>query len=253
MMARSRHRLGQRPAVPALAVLDLVEAAALAGAGDDHRGLVRLGGPGERAVDLAQVVAVDGHGVAAERLGPLDVRLGVPAQFGRAALAEAVDVDDRGQVPQPVVGGLVQRLPDGALGGLAVPAQDPHPVRQLVEVLARQRDADPVRQPLTERAGGHVDPRQHRRGMALQPGAEPPVPGHQLLVGDDPGRLEHRVQQRRRVPLGEDQVVVGRVVRLLPVVPEVPGHQHRHQVGGRHARGRVAGPGRGAAPDRIDP
>ena len=41
--------------------------------------------------------------------------------------------------------------------------------------------------------------------------------------------------------------------RPLPVVAQVPGQQHRHQVGRRHARRRMAGPGRGAAPDRIDP
>ena len=212
-----------------------------------------LGRVGERLVDLAEVVPVDDHGVAAERLDPLGVRVQVPAQLGRAALAQAVHVDDRGQVAQPVMGGLVQRLPDRPFGRLAVPAQHPHPVRQLIQVPAGQGHADPVRQPLAERAGGDVDPGQDRGGVALQPRAEPAVPGHQFLVGDDACRLEHRVQQRGRVPFGEDQVVVGRIVRPLPVVVQMPGHQHRHEIGGRHARGRVTGPGRGAAPDRIDP
>ena len=207
-------------------------------------GPVTAGRAGERLVDLAQVVPVDDDRVAAERLHPLGVRVQVPAQFGRAALAEAVHVDDRGEVAQVVVGGLVQRLPHRPLGRLDVSAQHPDPVRQLIEVPAGQGHPDPVRQPLAERAGGHVDPRQHRGGVTLQPRAEPPVPGHQLLVGDD-ARLEHRVQQRRRVPLGEDQVVVGRVVWPLPVVAQMPGQQHRHQVGGRHARRRMAGPGRG--------
>ena len=207
----------------------------------------------ERLVDRAEVVAVDGDGAAAERLDPPGVRVQVPAQLGRAALAEPVDVDDRGQVGQPVVGRLVERLPHRALGHLAVAAQHPHPVRQLVEVLAGQRDADAVGQPLAQRAGGDVDPRQHRGGVALQRRAESPVAVHQLLVGDDARRLEHRVQQRGGVALGEDQVVVGRVVRPLPVVAEMPGQQHRHQVGGRHARRRMAGPGGRAGPDRVDP
>ena len=247
------HVRGQRPAVPALAVLDLVEPAALAGAGQDHGGPVGFGRVAERFVDLAEVVPVDGDGVAAERLDPLGVRVQVPAELGGAALTEAVDVDDRGQLVQPVVGRLVERLPHRPLGHLAVAAQHPDVVWQLVEVPSGQGHADPVRQPLAEGAGGHVDPWQHRRGMALQPGAESPVPVHQLVVGDHADRLEHRVEQRGRVPLGEDQVVVGRIVRLLPVVAQVPGHQHRHHVGGGHARRRVAGSGGGAAPDRVDP
>ena len=164
------HLRGQRPAAPALAVLDLGEPVALAGAGQDYGGRSAAGRAGEkRLVDLAEVVPVDDDGVAAERLHPLGVRVQAPAQFGRAALAEAVHVDDRGEVAQVVVGGLVQGLPDRPLGHLAVPAQHPDPVRQFVEVPAGQGHPDPVRQPLAERAGGHVDPRQHRGGVALQP------------------------------------------------------------------------------------
>src|SRR6202044_1258552 len=52
------HRLGQRFAMPVLAVFVLVEPAALAGAGDDHRRPVCAGGARERLVDLAEVVPV---------------------------------------------------------------------------------------------------------------------------------------------------------------------------------------------------
>ena len=38
-------------------------------------------------------------------------------------------------------------------------------------------------------------------------------------------------------------MVIGRIVRPLPVVAEMPGQQHGHQIGGRHARRRMAGPG----------
>ena len=137
-------------------------------------------------------------------------------ELGRAALAEPVDVDDRDQVGQLVVRRLVQGLPDRALGQLAVAAQHPHPVGSSSRYLPASATPTRVGQALAERAGGHVDPGQHRGGMALQPGAEPPVAGHQLVVGDHPDRLVHRVQQRRRVPLGEDQVVVGRVARARP-------------------------------------
>jgi hypothetical protein len=46
--------------------------------------------------------------------------------------------------------------------------------------------------------------------MALEPLAEAPVTGQQLVFGNHPDGLEHRVQQRGRVALGEDQVVVDR-------------------------------------------
>ena len=241
-------------AVPAFAVLDLRKTPALAGAGHDDGRLVaaQVARLGQRLVDGGQVVAVDDEDPGAERGRAGGVGVQVPAQLGGAALAEPVDVDDRDQVGQLVVRGLVQGLPDRALGHLAVAAQDPDPVGQLVQVLAGQRHAHAVGQPLAQRAGGHVDPGQHRGRVAFQPGAEPPVPGHQLLVGDHPDRLVDRVQQGRGVPLGEDQMVVGRVTRVVPVVAEVPADQDGHQVGGGHAGGRVPGPGRGARADRVD-
>ena len=247
------HLRWQGLAVPALAVFDFVEAAALAGASQDHGGPVRVGRAGQRLIDVGDVVPVNGDGVAAERFNPLGVRVDVPAEFGRAALAEAVHVDDRGQVGQPVIGRLVERLPHGPFGHLAVTAEHPDAVRQLVEIPAGQGDADPVGKSLAKRAGGDVDPRQHRRGVTLKQRAEPPVAGHQLFVGDDARRLEHRVKQRGRVALGKDQVVVGRVARPLPVVAEMTDKQHRHQVRGRHARRGMARSGGGAAPDRVDP
>ena len=239
--------------MPVLLVLHLGEAAALERAGQDDRRLVPAGLPGlgQGPVDRGEVVPVDDERPGPERGHAAAVDVGVPFMLGRAALAEPVDVDDRDQVGQLVVRGLVQGLPDRALGYLAVPAQDPDPVRQLVQVLAGQRHAHPVGQPLPQRAGGHVDPGQHRGRMPLQPRPEPPVPGHQLLIRDDPDRLEDRVQQGRGVSLGEDEVVVGRVTRVVPVVAEMPADQDSHQVGGGHARGRVPRPGRGARPDRV--
>ena len=164
--------------MPALLVLDLGEAAALDGPGQDHGRLVRrcrcgLGqgvvdrrrGRGRRSRSARQPNASTRRRVGVE----------VPAELGRAALAEPVDVDDGGQVGQLVVRRLVERLPDRALGHLAVAAQHPHVVRQLVEVLAGQGDADGVGQALAERAGGHVDPGQDGRRVALQAAAEAAV------------------------------------------------------------------------------
>ena len=240
--------------MPVLVVLDLGEPAALDGAGQDHGGPVRapLRDEAERLGDFGEVVTVDDEHVRPERLGALGVGGEVPLVLGGAALAQPVHVHDRGQVGQPVVRGLVQGLPDGALRHLAVPAQHPHPVGQPVEVPARQRDPHPVGQPLAERSGGDVDPRQDRGGMAFQAGPEPPVPVHELLVGHHSHRLVHGVQQRGGVSLGEDQVVVGVGAGVVPVVPQVAADQDRQQVRGGHAGGRVAGAGAGAGPDRVN-
>ena len=103
------------------------------------------------------------------------VAVEVPFELGRAALAQPVDVDNGGEVAELVVAGLVERLPDRAFRGLAVPAQHPGVVVEPVQVAAGQAHADRVGQALAERAGGHVDPGQYRGGVALQPGAEAPV------------------------------------------------------------------------------
>jgi len=101
-------------------------------------------------VDLGDVMPVDDDGSTAERLGAPPVGAHVPFQFGGAALAEPVHVDDRGEVAELVVGGLVQRLPHRPLGHLAVAAQHPHLIRQLVQAAPGQRDAHPVGQPLAQ-------------------------------------------------------------------------------------------------------
>jgi hypothetical protein len=157
----------------------------------------------------------------------------MPPVHRLAALAEPVDVQDRGQVLEVVVPGVLERLPDRPFRRLAVAAQRPDPVRQPLEVLAGERHAHPERQPLAERAGGDVDPRDQRGRVAFEHAAERPV-REQLLVRDRPGCLEHRVEQRRRVPLGKDEAVVGGEIRLVEVVAQVLREQHGHQVGGGH-------------------
>ena len=53
--------------------------------------------------------------------------------------------------------------------------------------------------------------------------------------------------------LREDEPVVVRVLRVVEVVAEVLREQHRHQVGGGHARGGMAGAGLRRRTDRVDP
>ena len=117
-------------------------------------------------VDLLDVVAVDLDRVPAEGAEAVGVGGEVPAVHRLAALAEPVDVDDRRQVVELVERGVLGRLPHRALGHLAVAADDPDAEREPVEALAGERHADADRQPLAERAGGDVDPRQHRASGA---------------------------------------------------------------------------------------
>ena len=181
----------------------------------------------------------------------LAVGVELPAVAGGPALAQAVDVDDGGEVVELVERGGGGRLPHRALGHLGVTADDPGAVRQLVEVLGGDGDADGDGQALAERAGGHVDPREPRGGVALQPAVQLAV-GLHLLLGDRADRLVDGVDQRRGVALGEDQVVGVGVLGVVEVVAQVLGDQHGHEVGGRHRRGRVAGLGPPADLDRVD-
>ena len=155
-----RFGIVERLSVPALLVLDGLHALALDRLGDDHRrlplGRDRLC---VRRVDRLDVVPVDLDRVPAEGLGPLRVGVEIPAVHRLAALAEPVDVDDRRQVVELLVGGVLEGLPHRALGHLAVAAQHPDPVRKLVEPLAGERDADREGKALAERAGRDVDPR----------------------------------------------------------------------------------------------
>src|SRR5438093_2685095 len=137
-----RHIWGQRLAMPAILVLDLSEALSLDGACDHHR---RLSGSLPRLlqglIDLLQVVAIDHDGAASERLDPVAIMVGLPFVFGWAPLAEPVDIEDRGEVREAVVAGLVEALPDGALRQLAVAGEGPYVIRQLIQFAAGERHA----------------------------------------------------------------------------------------------------------------
>ncbi len=113
-------------------------------------------------VDRLDVVAVDLDRMPAERLEPARVRGEVPAVHRLAALAEPVDVDDRGEVVELVEGRVLRRLPHRPLGHLAVAADHPDAEREAVEPLPGDRHPDADRQALAERPGRDVDPGEHR-------------------------------------------------------------------------------------------
>jgi hypothetical protein len=98
-----------------------------------------------------------------------------------AALPEPVDVEDRDDVVELVVGGVLEALPLRALGHLAVADEHPGAHRGPVEALPRDRHADAVREPLSERPGGDVDPGDPWRRVPLEDARELPV-GQHLLV-----------------------------------------------------------------------
>jgi hypothetical protein len=101
----------QRFAVPAVHVLERVEAAGLVCAGEHDRRAPCLGCLGECRVDGNQIVPVDLADVPAEGGEASVVGTRVAAELGGAAHAEAVDVDHHGQVGEAEVCGLVGGLP----------------------------------------------------------------------------------------------------------------------------------------------
>jgi hypothetical protein len=139
-----------------------------------------------------------------------------------AALAEPVHVDDGREVVELVEGRVLERLPHGAFGDLAVAAEHPGAVGQAVELLAGERDSDPVRNALAQRAGGDVNPGDLRRRVPFEPTPEL-TEGEQLLILDRSRGLEERVHKGRGMALGEDQVVVEGALRLVEVVAQVLG------------------------------
>jgi hypothetical protein len=170
---------------------------------------------------------------------------------GLAPLSQAVDIDDHHEVVQALHAGMLDGLPDRSLGHLGIAAQRPHPVGQPIQLSRAQCDARGDRHSLTERTGRHVDPGQLRRGVSLQPGTEL-AEGQKLLVGDGAGGGEHRVDERRRVTLGEDQVIVVGVGRIGVVVAQMARHEDGHEVGRGHRRRGVAGGGGIRRANRVD-
>ena len=243
----------QGRAVEAVQVLDKRDALALHGLGDDkgRRVLVvyrlRIG-----VVYRFEVVAVYLDGLPAEGFCPFGVGVAVPAVHRLPGLPQAVHVQHGYEVAQLVVRSVLEGLPHGAFGHLGVAAQDVGAGVQLVKVFARQREADPEGEPLAQGAGGYVNPR-YAGGRVSFVDAVEAAEAHEVFFGDGPGGLVDRVQERRGVAFGEDQAVVGRVLRRVEVVAQVLAHQHRHEVRRRHRGRGVPGPCGPTGADAVHP
>src|SRR6202022_1519049 len=125
------------PARPVALVLDFPEPFPPEGARNHNR---RLAGCLPRLlqglVDLLQVVAIDDDRPAAEGLNSVTIDIRLPFVLSRSALAEAVDVEDGGEVRQSVVAGFVEPFPDRTFRQLAVAGESPDGIGQLVELAA---------------------------------------------------------------------------------------------------------------------
>src|ERR687891_1212191 len=86
--------------------------------------------------------------------------------------------------------------------------------------------------------------------MALDPAPELPE-REKIRVRDRSRRLVHRVEDWRGVTLREDESIVVEATRVLPIVVEVVREQDSDEVRGRHARGRMSGPGGGGRSDAV--
>src|SRR5262249_25079540 len=152
--------------VPAVLVLEEAHALALESPGDDAVRLARrLTGAAEGRAYSRHVVAVDDRDLPTEGAQARFVDEGVGLIHRGAARSEAIDVDHRAQVVELVERRELRRLPDGALGRLAVAQQRVDAPRCPVQ-LASPRHSARRREPLAEGAGGHAHPRTARRWMA---------------------------------------------------------------------------------------
>ena len=238
--------------MPRLLAFDGRESLAFERARDQDRWLTRGGtGGGQALLDVGDVMSVDDDRLPAERIPPRGDAMQIVAELGRLALAERIRVDDRAEVVELVMRGGIGRLPDRAFGNLAVAEQDIGAVSG-ADAPGVQRDADRGADALSERPGGHVDERQPRRGMAFEVRLERPQL-HQPLARKEPGLGPGGVENRRRMSLRQHEAIVVRVLGVLRIEVHLREEQHRHDVGGREAGGRMSAPRLAGRGDRIDP
>ena len=201
---------------------------------DDQRGLVR---DGDRVLErLLEVVEPD---VLLEVLHVPAVRLVALADvLGERQLGVALDRDvvlvvERDQPAEAEVAGQRGRLAGDPLLEVAVGGDRERPVIDYLMAGAveagrehplGQRHPHRVGDPLSERAGGDLDPGQVAvLGMTRGHRAELAEPLEVVLEADVvAGQVQGRIQQHRRVPAREHEPIAVRPVRLMRAVAHDP-------------------------------
>ena len=216
---RDRLRPGSSSGLPCQPSLfsTAFDALALDRARDDHRRPARRArAPRRRRASIASTswpsisIACQPNASARPRVG-----VEVPAVHRLAALAEPVDVEDRDRgcrARRSAACSNASQIEPSAIS--LSPQQHPDAVRAAGRAACRRAPSPtPIGRPWPSEPVATSTHGMRRRRVALEPAAEL-AEGQQLLVGDRARGLEHRVEQRRGVALGEDQVVVARVVGL---------------------------------------
>ena len=235
--------LVQRPAVPAVLVLQKGNARAFVGFGDDAERLIVQADAAEHFQNFLDVVTVNVFDPPAKRFKTFAINADVVAERRRLALAEAVGIHQGDQIVEFVNARQRCRFPDRALGDFAVAHQDVGVVIEIVQA-GGQRHADADAQALAQRAGRHVHERQARRRMTFEVAAEL-AEFQQFTGGEQAGFRPRGIKQRRGVALGKNKTIVVVVVGILRVVTHVAEKQRGHHVRRRAARSRVSAAGRG--------
>ena len=168
-------------------------------------------------------------------------------QLGRAVDRDAVVVVHDVEPSEAEVAGERRRLVAHPLHQAAVAGDRPDVVvdELAAEALAQHpfgdRHPDGVAEPLTERAGRHLD--AHRvagLGMSRRAAAERAERPQVVELEAVAAEVQHRVLQDRRVPVGQDEAVPVRPCRVERVVAHHPAVEHVGQRGERHRRALVA-------------
>ena len=210
---------------------------------DDHRLALHLRRAAVGGADGVVVVAVGlEHLPAVAREALLDV-VG-EGERGGTLDGDAVGVVDEHQVVELHRPGPAARLVADALLEVAVATEDPGLVGDM-RLLRGEREADAHRDALAERAGGHLHAGQKAALRVPRAARAPLAEGLELVHRETAhaGEVEKRVDERARMPAGEDEAVAPGPERVLGVYVEELEPQDEREVRHSHRGAGVAGVG----------
>ena len=215
-----------------LAGLEQRHAAADPGVADEHAPASRGASRScvERADERRDVVAVDAHGVPAERAPLVRDRLGLQDAGGGAVGLQRVDVDDRGHVLEAVVRAGHRGLPRGALVELAVGEQGVD-ARRVALVAEAERHPGRHAEPVSERAARDLHAGRVRRHPRHRQARAVAAVGLELGDADHARLGERGVQGDRVVADREQEAVACRPVRVVGPEAQLVLVDHREDVG----------------------